>query len=290
MLARLAMIVGFTLAVLLGTAAGGALTSADGWRPVTVGGLACGPLAGGLLLVGCLAGAIGLGLLAGVFTPALWAAAIAAAGLAAVGLHGGSVEGLLRATDAPVAAAYAGMAAELAVGALLWLGGLAVIERVDAALQQRLPQAARPPQGPRLFAWAHMATMNAGLICAVVAAAIGFVLLRDPDPKQAVGGLIIAFMLGGLAAQTAYPRGAATGMLLSPALVGLAAYAWFAWQSGPTDVVLADLYARRLLPLALAMPLHYLGAGTLGCVLGIAWAKALAGEQNHEPGASVMET
>lgn len=287
--ARLATIVGFVAAVLLGSAAGEAMTRADGWRPLTAAAMSAGPTAAAMMLIACLAAALALGLLAGLFTNALWAAGVAAAALAAVGLYGGGIDGLARMSDATPAAGYGLLAAELAVGALLWLAGLALVERIAAAARQRLAQAVRPAEQHPLLAWSGGATVYAGLLCAAVGAAVGFVMLRDPSPKQAVGGLIVAFMLGGLAAQTAYPRASAAGVLLSPVLVGLGAYAWMAWHGGTTDQMLADLYTRRLLPLAMAMPLHYVGAGTLGCVLGIAWARALAGEQDTQPATSIVK-
>jgi hypothetical protein len=280
MAARAAMIAGFSLAVLLGAAAGVALTRADGWRPLTVAAVATGPAWGGLLGVVCLGGAVGLGLLTRRFTRALWGAAVAATALTAVGLHGGTIEGLVRVSGGSATGVYVGLAMELLVGAGLWLAGLWVIEKTwRGRLGLEIgPGHEQGPEDVRLWAVPDMAAVGSGLICAVVGAGMGFVLLRDPHPQQAVGGLLVAFLLGGLAAKTAYPKAAATGVLLGPVIVGLGAYGWAAWRYGTIEALLADLYAGRLLPLALAMPLHYIGAATLGCVLGMAWAAALAGD------------
>lgn len=249
---------------------------------------------GVVTLAGCLGGVAGLasatvtlalfGLTALVLgaavaraSDAVWGAATAAALLASASLFGEGSIALLRVADGP--AVFLSLAVELAALGAVWAAGLFAM-----AWGWKRGASARDV-GDRSQASSALAAMGpscgAGLITAVVGGGLTYVLLRDPDAQQAVGALTVAFALGGLAARTAFPESGHRGIVLSPIFVGLAAYVWAFFEYATMQTVLADLYNRAFPPLATALPVHYVSAGTLGAALGIVWARTLAGDDVH---------
>lgn len=227
-------------------------------------GVWAGPAPGAGRMAGLVAGAL---LLGGVVALAgrLWAWAAAAALLATSGLQGEGADALLRGAESR--AVFLAMAGELAVLAAVWIGVVVAVAR----LADR--------DGARLLRRLDWPTVGGALIAAAVGGGVGFLLLRDPDPQQAVGGLIVAFAVAGLAGRTAFAEGGDLGIVAAPMLVGLAGYLGGYLTYVDMSAAQADLYRRALAPWVMALPLHYIGAGTLGAVLGIAWARSLAGPE-----------
>lgn len=207
--------------------------------------------------------------------------------------YGGSMHGWLERQEA-LSGAYAELIAEV----LIWQAGvlllLLLIRRARPALRRGWPALAFDDRADGAFAlrltrpW----SVGAGLVCAVVAAAVGFFLIRKGDSGQVLGSLLVAFTLGGLAAGAAFPGCNPLGLLFSPALVAIGAYAWVLLRLGDDPEQIRAAWhiqegagggTRSLLPgLALALPIHYASAGLAGCCIGIGLGGSSAAGDDDE--------
>jgi hypothetical protein len=125
-----------------------------------------------------------------------------------------------------------------------------------------------------------------GLLAAVsLGTVIPALIIRSPDVGQVIAGLSIGFVFASFAARQLAPGTPTSSLLLNPLFVGASASIVVAmsYDSGPglRDAMYTLLAARAgtearwLLPLALAMPVHYASAGVAGSVLGMAWSQAV---------------
>ncbi len=117
---------------------------------------------------------------------------------------------------------------------------------------------------------------GAGLVCAVVGALVSFVLIRTSDSGQVIGSLLLAFALGGLASQLLFPQNKnALVVLVAPMLVAAGVYGYGLWQYQHGEQLLSAWYRGRLIGPALALPMHFAGAGLAGAIIGIGWGQGL---------------
>jgi hypothetical protein len=281
LLILLAVVVGGLLWLL----AGPMLQAVDGGSGYTLFSAQSGPIVATLVmaLLGLPIVALGLAIsasghpLSGVF--AVGTALCFLAG------SGGAVDGwLLRAADHDaLPQSYGILIGETLIwqlGVVLMLTGIALLR---SPLRARWPALAyddhlgvdihiRLPQ---------MQAVIAGAMCTVVAGIIAFIFIRSSDTAQVMGSLIFAFTVGGCVAHLAFPHSNPVGIVLSPAILSILAYAWMmvGGHLATTSSVMEMWFALRYrvpLPggLAMALPIHYISAGIVGCTLGIGLAHA----------------
>jgi len=125
------------------------------------------------------------------------------------------------------------------------------------------------------------------VIAAAAAGVLIMLMLRTTDPMQVAGTLLASFAIGAMVARTFLPGADELPVLVSPAVVAVAAYLYVAWsgQYGSTAATLAAWYSKIIpdptgpaaLPgVALALPVAYASAGVLGCTVGIGIAQGFA--------------
>ena len=121
------------------------------------------------------------------------------------------------------------------------------------------------------------------VVAAGVSGLLTVVLVRSAEPGQVVGGLVVAFAVGGLIGRMVLPVEGAAGVVVAPVLVALGGYAvaWIGQRGAGAGTgeggraLLAALYGGELPGPALALPWHYLSAGVLGGATGLGLAQVL---------------
>lgn len=250
------------------------------------------PWAVGVLVLGLLPGAAA-GLLATATGHRLAGMFVMGVALTALAAHGGAIDGWLRRVELP--GAYAGLCAELLLWQVLILGVYLMTGRWGPALCCRLPgwlrfgdphddepldRAAADARKQSLAARAAPCVLSA-VMATGIAAALAFVLIRSSDVAQVTWSLSLAFIAAGLCTHTALRGKGTLGLFLAPAMVALIGYALVLSNFDHADAFLAALFNRhrplpdRVPPLALALPIHYFGAGTMGLSIGAAWAHGI---------------
>lgn len=218
------------------------------------------------LVVGVVASATG-NLLSGVFA--------AAAALCVLAGSTGPIDDWMWRAQLPQG--YRGFIFEALIWQGLWAVMLAVIGFFRSPLRTRWPALAftdhlgvdtriRLPQVQALMA---------GLVSAVIGGVAAWLLVRSSDPGQVIGGLVIAFAVGGMLGHVVFPQTNPVGILLSPTLVAIASYGYVLTQFNSHEAVLQAWYTRTLFGPALAMPIYFASAGVAGCALGVGLAQAL---------------
>ena len=223
--------------------------------------------------------AIALGMVASVGGNPLAGVFAVATALCVLATRGGAMGGWLQRSDHLPGAYFL-----LILEVLVWQVGvvllLALFRSVRAPARRRWPSLAQDGRTDTAFALRAPGprSLVGGLICAAVAAAVASVLLRTAGSGQVIGALFVAFALGGVAAGLALPGCNPVGVLLSPALVAVAAYAWVLLSfgaQGQTELVAA--YQQRqgaagggwYPTLAFALPIHYASSALAGCCVGV---------------------
>jgi hypothetical protein len=251
------------------------------------------------------AAAVAIVILAGI--PALLGAMIAAVtgrttsgvfvlgvSLCGLAVAGGSTDGWMWRSALP--GDYRWLIAEMMLWQALVVAAVVMIGRGAKMLCRVMPGLARwrvePHRGIDLQ-WRRpdVNTVAAVVVCAAVATGIAWVLLRNAQNGQLIGGLIVAFAGGVLAARTVAPKANPVALLLSPMLAAAAAYGWVWLRFDHDAAVLTAWYAMsgpsidgvtKLPGPALALPLHYASAGIVGCCLGLGMSAAADGESDNE--------
>lgn len=129
-------------------------------------------------------------------------------------------------------------------------------------------------------------TVTAALLCAVIGGLLSVFILRSVDTGQVIWALILAFLIGGLAAHLIVPDGACWAILMSPGLVAITAYSWVLFHFDDHAQFIEAWYrvgktATAVPGPALALPIHYASAGLVGCTLGVGWAQGLNTARMH---------
>ncbi len=261
------------------------LVAADGGSGYSLLSAQAGPVLATLVVLLLGLPVLALGLMVSSVGHPLSGMFVVAVALCVLAGAGGPIDGwLFRQADAnALPAAYTGLIAET----LIWQVGviimLTVIGKLRSPLRARYPALAyndhlgvdieiRLPQTQAIVA---------GIITAAISGFIALHLIRSSDTGQIMCSLILAFMIGGCIAHLSFPHSNPVGILLSPAMVAIAAYLWMLFSPAYTttnDVLqLAyNLQYRSPLPagLAMALPIHYASAALTGVTLGIGMAQS----------------
>lgn len=227
-----------------------------------------------LLLMTALPALVAAGMVAAAGNPLSGVFCVALAG--AIAHHGNGFAGVARrAVDAgEQTSLYQHLAVELGLGVVIVGLMLVTLQAAGHLWRQRLPHRLRSRHlGESLDLWKlDHKSLTAGLITAALGAVLTAGLVRNDNPQQVAGGLILAFSLAALVGHAVAPNHRPLASLIAPAVVGVVGYGW-AWQrlrgSGEGDGLLSALYRNELPGLAMGLPLHYLTAGVLGCAIGI---------------------
>jgi hypothetical protein len=252
---------------------GGVLVSLSAWALLLLAGLP----------------ALGAGLAASAAGNPLSGLFVATAALTTLAWRGGGIDGWLWRPSTP--GSYAGLMVECVIWLALLAGLIAAIEFLRPRILARWPKLDDGEHfGTHLhFALPDVQALSAGLACLLVGGGLALLLVRSSERAQVIDGLILAFMLGGLAGQLCFPQHNPVAMLLSPLVAGLVVYGWtlFAY-AGPAGAGAGDASTQffrawhqgHLPGLALVLPVHLASAAVCGVTLGIGWALGLQGAPN----------
>jgi len=196
-----------------------------------------------------------------------------------LGVAGGPIDGWLWRTANP--AGYVWLVGEMLLWAAGVIGLLMLIERGHAPVRGRLPALLRSDDRshPSPLGWPGATGVVSCVVAAVVGGLATYALLQASNAEQVAGAMILGFAVGGLVARLANPNARAAGVLLSPCVVGIAAYAYVALNYVSEPQLLRAWYDGELLNLALALPIHYASMGVAGAALGLGMGQSL--EQLH---------
>ena len=217
--------------------------------------------------------ALALGIISSVSGSVLAGVFSVSAALTMLAWRGGSIEGYLWRFPP---GGYAALIVEM----MVWTVGLAMviasIQLLRPTLRSRWPALVlgKPGDDDMQMKLPTTPAALSGLICALVGGLLAYFLLRTGDRGQVIVSLLLAFTVGGFAAQTILPQSNPVGVLLSPVLVALVAYGWVLYPGSGPDERLA-FASQRLWGLALALPIHYASAAVAGCAMGVGWAGSL---------------
>lgn len=202
----------------------------------------------------------------------------------------GSMAGTLRraAAQPDVAGSGLGLCLRLAVETLCWAVAVAAVWLLLSAAQRvlrpRLPQrlqtdhaaktAALRTPGPNAPAPARGAEavkrLGALVTTAVVGGAVTWVLVRSDSGGQAIGAVVVAFIIAPLIGQSVSPSRSPLPALLAPALAGVVGYAYLGLTLGrSTGALERALYDGTLPGAARVLPMQYAVAGAVGVSIGL---------------------
>ncbi len=274
------------LAVAIGAASwllvAAALRAADGSTGLSIATASVGPAAAALImLVAAVPAVIGGLIVAGTGNPLSGVFAVAAA-LCVVAIWGGSIDEWIIRDGASAPGIYGWLIVEVGV----WEAALVVV----LILMKTVPEHLRRPL-TALISDDHLnadvaprritvKSAAAAAICASIGTVLSIFLLRSTESGQVIWALILAFLIGGLAAHLIVPEGDCWAILLSPGLVAVVAYTWVLLSFDDKTPFLAAWYgvgrtATAVPGPALALPIHYASAALIGCTLGVGWAQGL---------------
>lgn len=263
--------------------AGDYLLAADGGSGFSLTHGGTGPLSASAAVALLGLPTLALGLITAVQGHPLSGVFVVAATLCVVAAQGGPIDGWLwRYADADQLPQRYGL---LVLELVIWQAGLVVmltvIGRLRSPLRTRFAALAFEDHvGHEVkIAWPGRSALIAGLISAVGSGTLCMLLIRDSHGAQVIGGLVLAFVIGAMAAQLIHPQNNPVGILLSPLLVALAAYTWMLLRYDSTQQVLAAWHAGTLPGPALALPIHYASAALAGAAAGIGLAHSFSATQ-----------
>ncbi len=197
--------------------------------------------------------------------------------------HGDSIESWLRRDGASLPADYYKLIVEMILWAILIGAFIVLIKTARPALQKKIPTLAREPhlgEGTTV-AMPDGLTLVAAAISAVFSGVLAFFLLRHAAVGQVIGALMAAFLLGTMTGDLAcaFLMGRrptnALRVVIAPLIVAIVAYAMTALGYRDGEHFLRELYAGKVSGLALALPIHYAGAGIAGACLGAGAAQVI---------------
>lgn len=202
--------------------------------------------------------------------------------------RGGSAAGFIERSAA--ADNLPGAYVMLMVECLVWQLGVVVmifaVAKLRSPIKTRLPALAFSDHlgvDTRLH-WPALQSLAAGGVTAAVACAVAWAVIRSPDQAQVLWGLVIAFTLGAVVAQSVFPRNRnPVGVLFAPVVCAMFSYTMVLMSYRSTNeflraffrVALAQAGDDRVFSPALALPAHYISAGIVGCTLGIGLAQVM---------------
>ncbi len=219
--------------------------------------------------------ALGFGLIASVMGNPLSGVFAVSGGLGVLACKTGAIDGWMRRSVLP------DDYSDLMVEVLIWQAGVVIM--LSAIQWLRSPMRAIWPalayedhlgvdihlRFPQAQAWA------AGAVCAVCGSGMGCLLIRDANVGQVVGSLVMSFGVGGLVAGLIFPQVNPVGILFSPAMVAIGAYAYARLGFQNADELLQVWYGQQLPGIVLVLPIHYASAGVAGCAVGVGLAQVI---------------
>lgn len=254
--------------------AGFVLAANDALPGYTIVNAGTGPLLALIVVVLTAIPAVLLGLYVGAVGNPLSGVFTVAAALMILAASGGSIDGFLWRNALP--GAFILLAFEMVV----WLVGAVVVlillQQTRSAIRNRLPHLAVDDfygSDIRFFSWSTN-TVIATLVCVVVGGFFTTTLVRSSDTGQVVGSVLLAFLVGGLVAQTVLKQSNPIGILLAPALVGIGAYLYVGLGMAGSDT-LSAWYKGDLPGAAQVLPIFYISAGVAGSALGVGFAQGI---------------
>lgn len=181
---------------------------------------------------------------------------------------------------------------EMVVWALMWCAFMFLLGRyriwirrtlVPRRLKTNFPTQLTEEDTPRFVL--HVRPAMAGLLCAVLAWVICRLMMQTDAAGQVIGSILVAFVLAGLTARLALPTGNVVYLLLSPLLVGFAAYAYGSVMHGPAsaDELIQRWQQGQMVGPIVALPVHWASAGLIGVSVGIGMAQAIDRVRSEEP-------
>jgi len=202
-------------------------------------------------------------------------------GLTVVSGFGGSIDGTLRRYDeaGALATLYPALALEVVGWGCALLVLLVLIHRVRKPLREKLP-------GPLVSGQVHKrwrsnlrmpdgSALLAGLVSCAAGGLMSGILLRSATGPQVIGALLLSFTVAGMLGRTLVNRPRVIVILLSPCIVGLVGYLWL-WRTTPDAAqIMPRYFTDKLMPLGLALPIHYASAGVMGAAIGIGLGQGL---------------
>jgi hypothetical protein len=253
----------------------GLLRAADGSSGISLASSAMGVVGASAMAAVIGLPTLGLGLFVSVLGNPLSGFFAVAAALSVLAGAGGSIDGWMRREQLP--AAYGGLMIET----VIWQMGVAVMLILVGFLRSPLRV-----RWPALAFQDHLGTdtdiklpglkaLGAGLVCAIGGVVLGSVLIRNSDTGQVIGSLVVAFGIGGFAAQMIFPQTNPVPVLFAPAVVAAGAYAYVLQRLNGHEQVLQAVFRGEFPGLALALPVHYMSAGLMGCTIGMGVAQSV---------------
>jgi len=291
-----------TLAIFIGAwvwvAAVAALTASDGSAGLTLMMAHGGPVAA--LLMVLLAGlpAIILGVVCSSVANPLCGLFTLATALWVLAAHGDPISAWVHRTDANLPGDYVKLAVEVVIWTALLVGFLFLVSAARPTVRAAIPfLAAEPHLGEELtLTRSWLPALVAGGVTALVGGILAYFLIRSPDKGQVIGGLMLAFMIGGLvgdlAAAFLFQKHPANplGLVLAPAVVAIVAYLLTAAGYKSADEFLTAYFSLKTSGLAFALPIDYASAGVAGCALGAGWSQViLHGQETAKSEADVVK-
>ncbi|MCX5659515.1 MAG: hypothetical protein NTW19_07300 [Planctomycetota bacterium] len=253
------------------------LTPANGSSGLSLLDARVGPVAATLLAIAACLPAIILGSVAAASGSSLAGAFVLAFSLATLAVVGGPISGWLWRANIP--SAYKGLIVEVLVWQAILIVAFIIMQRCSAAIRRRFPAIA-PPGAPSAAADPHvhfpgLQTLGAGVICAMVAGLVASLLLPNGNVGQVVGALSVGFAIGGMVGHLVLPHANVIGLLASPSLVAIVAYAYAGMHYNSADALLTAWYGQKLPGLALVLPIYYASAAVAAVAAGIGIAQSL---------------
>lgn len=308
---RIVMAAGIALGLLCLLSVQSLLLPADGSEGISLLDARAG-VAGAIALAGAaVLPALALGAVIWASGSPLAAVFVFGASLACLAVAGGPIDGWLWRTRLPQA--YFGLIGETVLWMGLLVGAAAFMRFVGVALRpwvkwiappsvpalapvvpaseptggsaQPAPAESSQAREPATGAQVALHTLGAAVICALVGGAVSGLLLPNGSVGQVMGALGTGFTIGGLVGHLVLPRANALGLLLSPGLVAIAAYALAGSRFNTPAQFMAAWYGQQLPGVALVLPVFYASAAVAAVAAGIGIAQGIDASRLRIPDA-----
>ncbi len=224
-------------------------------------------------------------------------------GLCSLAVAGGEMDEWVRRSTASLPGDYFKLVLETLVWFAAVIAFLTIALKVRPAIRKSVPKLSDEHhcgRHMRLFQF-DKSSWTAGGVTALIGGVLAFLLLRNAESGQVVGGLILAFMIaafvGMLVAGSLFgephPRKGSdkidrmvapprnpVPIMLAPAAVAIIGYLLTFVAFSDQNDLLASWHTGGVVGIARALPIHYASAGVIGCCLGVGWAQAVAGDSS----------
>lgn len=211
--------------------------------------------------------------------------------------QGDTIDGWIRRTSANLPGDYLKLAVESIIWLALLTAFLLLITIARPSIRRWLPLLVSEHQlgEPITLRSKWLPALVSGLVTAIVGGLLASFLLRTPEKGQVIGGLILAFLIGGLVGDMAsaflFQKHPANpmGILIAPTLVAITGYLLTSMNYDDGADFLKAYFNTRAAGLALALPLDYASAGVAGAALGAGWSQVMLHGEPSQPAAAKTE-